>query len=180
MIVAMALLALSPGECRTLIDLGREGEIDRWQVVNDGVMGGLSRGQIAQDEEAMRFWGEINTDGGGFSSIRRQLLRGALSDADRLRVTMKSDGRDYQLSMRTGERRFGRSVAYRATLNPEGQGDWKVASVDLTNLEPSIFGRRVRAPIFDPADARSIGFILADGQDGPFEMHIHKIEACRG
>ena len=93
---------------------------------------------------------------------------------------MKSDGRDYQLSMRSDASRFGRSVAYRATLQPAGEGEWQVATVDLTALEPSIFGRRVRAPSFDSADARSMGFILADGQDGPFEMHIHKIEACRG
>ena len=174
----MALMTLAPGDCRTIFDFAREGEPDRWQVVNDGVMGGLSRGRIAPQGEALRFWGEINTNGGGFSSIRRTLLRGALANVDRLKITMKGDAREYQLSMRSDVRRFGRSVAYRSTLQPSGEGEWQSAIVDLTDLEPSIFGRRVRAPNFDPASARSIGLILADGRDGPFEIQVRKIEAC--
>ncbi|MBW0144243.1 CIA30 family protein [Sphingomicrobium clamense] len=170
----MSLAALTAGECRTIADFGAPNEIDRWQVVNDGVMGGLSRGQIAPAGDAMRFWGEINTDGGGFSSIRHRLDRGELAGATHLRVTMDGDRRDYQLSLRSNARLYGRSIAYRGSLQPSNG----VATVALDGLEPSIFGRRVPAPAFDPAAARSVGFILADGRDGPFEMKVRKIEAC--
>lgn len=168
----------SPFECRTIADFGDGRAIDRWQVINDGVMGGLSRGGIRQDDEAMRFAGEINTNGGGFSSIRMP-ARGLLDGASMIRVTMRSDGRDYQLSLRSDARRWGRSVAYRGMLRPEPTGDgWAVASVALDALEPSIFGQRVQAPDYDAATTQSLGFILADGQDGPFSMRVRKIEAC--
>ena len=178
MIAAAGLLGLAPGECRTLFDLGERGEFSRWQVVNDGVMGGRSRGGIAPLGQAMGFSGRINTDGGGFSSIQRPLASGSLAGAGRLRIVMKADARAYQLSMRSDTRFYGRSVAYRADLNPVGAGEWKVASVDLGALEPSVFGRKVPARPFDPAAAESLGFILADGQDGDFAMQIRKVEAC--
>lgn len=178
-IAAMTLATLAPGDCRTLADFSLAGEVERWQVVNDGVMGGLSRGRIAPaDANAMRFWGNINTNGGGFSSIRHRLASGAMEGATHVRVTMKGDGRAYQLSLRSNASMFGRSVAYRGTLRPQGKSDWKVATIALSDLEPSIFGRRVPAGPFDPAAARSIGFILADGQDGPFEMQVRRIEVC--
>ena len=179
-IAAMTLATLDPGECRTLADFSSEAEVERWQVVNDGVMGGLSRGRIAPQDEAMRFWGSINTNGGGFSSIRHRLDRGELDGASHVRVTMQGDGRAYQLSLRSNASMFGRSVAFRGTLKPEGEGEWKVATVALADLEPSIFGRRVPAGPFDPAAARSVGFILADGKDGAFDMRVRRIEACSG
>lgn len=173
-IASMSLAALSSGDCRIIADFGLSGEVDRWQVVNDGVMGGLSRGRIAPEGTTMRFWGEINTNGGGFSSIRHRLERGELAGATHIKVTMDGDARDYQLSLQSNARFYGRSIAYRGALRPiDG-----VATVALDRLEPSIFGRRVPAPAFDPAAARLIGFILADGRDGPFTLGIQKIEAC--
>ncbi len=164
--------------CRTIADFGDPTTIDRWQVVNDGVMGGLSRGNIIQDGGAMGFAGTINTDGGGFSSIQMP-ARGLLDGARMIRVTMRGDARDYQLSLRSDARRWGRSVAYRASLRREpGADGWSVATVSLDKLEPSIFGQRVRAPDFDPAATQLLGFILADGRDGDFAMRVRKIEAC--
>ena len=45
-------VAIEPGTCRTLVDFGDPDEFARWEVVNDGVMGGLSKGHIAQAGDA--------------------------------------------------------------------------------------------------------------------------------
>ena len=177
--LAAGLVSPDTATCRTIADFTEAAEHRRWQVVNDGVMGGLSEGQLYPREDRLVFAGTINTNGGGFSSIRRRVGDGLLEGATKLRVTMQGDARPYQLSLRSDVAWRGRSVAYRGTLRPQDQGDgWSIATVSLKRLQPSIFGQRVRAPAFDASRARSIGFILADGRDGPFDMSVRKIEAC--
>ncbi|MCJ8190849.1 CIA30 family protein [Sphingomicrobium aestuariivivum] len=168
-------LALAPGECRTIADFSDPAERARWQVVNDGVMGGLSRGGLSPAGEALRFSGQIVTDGGGFSSIRRDLAPAAIDGASHVRVTMRGDGRQYQLSLRSDQNVSGRRVAYRGDLEPEGA----MASVAIEALSPSLFGQALRGPGYDLSSAHSIGVILADGRDGPFELDLMAIEACR-
>ena len=177
--LAAGLLAPDTAPCRTIADFSDAAEHRRWQVVNDGVMGGLSQGELDRQDDALVFAGTINTNGGGFSSIRRRVGDGMLEGARHIRVTMRGDARPDQLSWRSDARIRGRSIAYRGTLRPQEQADgWSVATVSLRRLQPSIFGQRVRAPAFDAGRATSIGLILADGQDGPFDMAIRKIEAC--
>lgn len=184
MIEPMALIAgalMHPAEdCRTIADFGDPAEAARWYVVNDGVMGGRSRGGLERQGSALLFAGDINTDGGGFSSIRRDFDAGLLTGTRSIQVLMKSDGRDYQLTLRSDATWRGRPIAFRAplTFDARGPDGWRKATVSYDMLEPSLFGRRVPAPDFDPAMADSIGLIIADGKDGPFKAVVRSIRAC--
>lgn len=152
-------------------------EAPRWVVVNDGVMGGLSEGLTRTDDGQLIFEGVINTNGGGFSSLRRQVEPGALAGVESMRLHWSSDGRAYKMTFRTDARRFRRPISYQAAIPPsDGAG---VTDIALTDMRTSIFGRTVDAPPFDPAKVEEIGIILADGQDGPFRITLDKIEGCR-
>ena len=48
----------------------------QWSVVNDDVMGGESLGRLSFEAGILVFEGEINTDGGGFASLRMPLEPG--------------------------------------------------------------------------------------------------------
>ena len=148
-----------------------------WYVVNDGVMGGRSLGGFELQEDGLTFEGSINTNGGGFSSIRREVPRGALEGVTSMKLRGIGDGRAYKLTFRTSARRFGRPISYQATVPPiDGEG---VVEVPLAGMRTTIFGREVQAPAFDPSVVREMGIILADGKDGPFRLVIQEIEACR-
>ena len=175
----MSLPTIEPGTCRTLVDLGEPDEFARWEVVDDGVMGGLSKGHIEQAGDALSFTGTINTNGGGFTSLRREFSEGAMAGARTLRVVYSGDARSYEVPLRSDARERGRRIAYRATLKPEAsEGDWTIATIDLSQLETSLFGQQVDAPAFATGNAHSIGLIIADGIDGPFAMQLKRIEAC--
>jgi hypothetical protein len=47
-----------------------------WRVQVDGVMGGLSTGTLDFSEGKLKFSGDINLNGGGFSSVRRSYSPG--------------------------------------------------------------------------------------------------------
>ena len=175
----MSLSAITPGTCRTLVDFADPDEFARWEVVNDGVMGGLSKGNIEQAGDALSFTGEVNTNGGGFTSLRRALSEGAMAGARTLRIVYSGDARSYEVTLRSDARERGRRIAYRAPLTPEeSEGDWSVAVIELARLETSLFGQTVDAPSFDTEEAHSIGLIIADGVDGSFAMTLKRIEAC--
>ena len=74
---------------------------DNWQIVNDGVMGGLSYGEINTDNQLTIFQGHISTENnGGFSSAYQESPK--LSDKTRsVQITIKGDGLRYQLRARS-------------------------------------------------------------------------------
>lgn len=181
MIMAAAPPALGQSqemECPIRIDFTMEDAADYWQTVNDGVMGGRSSGGSRFEDGYLVFEGNINTNGGGFSSIRARMERGALSDTDALKMKVRSDGRAYKITLRTGATFRGRSVAFQAELPETPKGQWADIEIPYTDLEASIFGRPVSGAQFNKSDAGLIGFILSDGQDGPFRLDVEWVEAC--
>ena len=143
-----------------------------WRAVNDGVMGGRSSGGPAFADGALVFAGTINTNGGGFSSVRRSMVPGALSGADGIRMRVKSDGRDYRLTFRTSRIWRGRNVSWQIPVPTTPDGEWAEVKVPFAQAEASVFGRPVRAGEFDPLDVREMGIIIADGVDGDFRLGV--------
>ncbi len=166
-------------EDTVLFDFADAEEAERWRVVNDGVMGGKSEGEVRFDDGTMRFAGEIVTDGGGFSSVRRSLEPGELAGAEAVRLRVKSDGRGYRVSFRDGTRvRWGGEVMHAADLDA-GEDGWREATVKFDDLKASFHGRDADVKLFDPAKANEIGVILADGEDGEFLLEVEWIKTER-
>ncbi|MEM8935398.1 MAG: CIA30 family protein [Pseudomonadota bacterium] len=170
--------AASSMDCTPLIDFADGEEKARWQVVNDGVMGGLSKGALRFQDGALTFEGFINTNGGGFSSIRRYIEPGTLSDVVALRLNVKSDDRAYDISMRSSARYRGRRVAFQAPIPTSTTNEWNEMTVRFADLKASLFGRPVSGAVFDASEVMQIGVIIADGVDGDFKMQMRSIEIC--
>ena len=162
-------------ECAFQLDLSDKSEIANWRVLLDGVMGGRSTGVRYAEDGAMTFKGEINTNGGGFSSLRRPMRPGMINGANSLDMRVKSDGRAYKLTFRTNAARWGRSISYQLDIPQTPKGKWTNVTLPLDGFRTSIFGRTVRAKPFDPKDVREMGIILADGIDGPFELNLRSL-----
>ncbi len=151
---------------------------ENWRAVNDGVMGGRSSGGARFENGHMIFEGMINTNGGGFSSIRTDMRPGYLSEATGLSLRIKSDGRSYKVTLRTDERYQLRPVSFQAAIPQIPTGEWSSVTVPFEALEASVFGRSVTGVKFDRSNVEELGIILADGQDGPFRLEVEWINAC--
>ena len=178
--------SLAPADltCVRLEDFGDDSP-GRWRVVNDGVMGGRSMGELREEGGVVRFSGVINTNGGGFSLIRTSTLRGeqslvdALDGVDYLRFRVRSaNGRGYELIAEDDVAPSG-AIMHFASIPVDGSGDWAELDVSLGQLDARAFGTPLpnSAP-FDITQVSSIGVILADGVDGPFSLEIDRIDAC--
>lgn len=153
--------------------------VAKWRTINDGVMGGRSKGGLTHTEDFMLFSGVINTNGGGFSSIRTLVPTGTFADVTGVRLRVRSDGRTYKLSFRTGVRYRGRQVAFQAALPVTEANSWTDINIDFSNLESVLFGQPVSSAPFEASDIQEVGFIIADGQDGAFRLDIKSIEVIK-
>jgi hypothetical protein len=159
----------------TLFDFSTADEAS-WQVVNDGVMGGRSRGHVTIEDGTLRFTGTLVTQGGGFTSVRANRsvdLRGY----DGLELRVRGGGRTFEVEVSDGAQRMGRAVSRRAPF--ETQPEWAVVRVPFSALRATIFGQPVSVPPFDPAKVRRIGLFIVDGKDGPFDLEVDAIRAYR-
>ncbi len=169
--------------CWRIEDFGEEAA-DRWRVINDGVMGGLSEGELTFNGGVATFAGTINTNGGGFSMIRTSVLRNgatlreALEEAEYLRIrTRSANGRRYELTVQDAT--TNSSVMHFADITVSADSAWEEPIIPLTNLDARTFGtsRPTLAP-FELDQISTLGVILADGLDGPFSLAIDRIDAC--
>ena len=149
-----------------------------WIVVNDNVMGGRSLGDRSFAENTMTFAGAINTNGGGFSSLRLPLPFDTLVTAERVVVRGRSDGRGYLLTFDDSLPGRNRRISFRAPLPFTTPGEWETVSVSLADLYAASFGQPVDAEPFRPDLATRIGIMLSDGVDGDFQLELQLITAC--
>lgn len=169
--------------CWRVEDFGDEA-VDRWRVINDGVMGGLSEGTLRFSGGVATFSGTINTNGGGFSMIRTNIFRDgatlaeSLEGAEYLRIrTRSANGRGYELTLQDST--TNTAIMHFADLAVSADSAWEEPLVPLTNLDARAFGTdRPTLPAFQLSEISTLGVILADGLDGPFSIALDRIDAC--
>ncbi|MGD2122186.1 MAG: CIA30 family protein [Gemmatimonadota bacterium] len=182
------LAALSPSfisaqeadmvDMKVLIDFTSSDAV-RWTIVNDGVMGGLSRSELEPtDSGTAIFSGFVSLENnGGFASVRASFGSLDLSPFAGVMVRVRGDGRRYQLRFRTDNSFDG--VAYRAEFDAP-DGEWVEVKLPFSGFQPTFRGRvpRGAAPL-DPGRIRQLGFLIGDKREGSFEMEIDWVKAYR-
>ncbi len=166
-------------QCRVLFDFEAADAIEAWKTTNDNVMGGRSSGGPAVADGTLIFSGVTNTDGGGFSSVKASVPRGSLEGVTSFRIRYRGDGRRYQFSTETGERRrlFFR-LQYWSEFEALNTGSWEETDLPVSGFQSYFFGEPLDDRVLDPARIRDLGFFIYDKEDGPFELQVDWIKAC--
>ena len=159
-----------------LVDFAGPDTAQKWQAVNDGVMGGVSDGQFRiTADRSMEFSGRLSLENnGGFASVRTKPTDLEIKAGDTMVVRVKGDGREYVLNLYTKSRRM--AFSYRAPL-PTTKGEWTEVKVPLNEFIPTAFGRRVQGmgPV-EPDQINSLGFMLSDKKPGPFKLEVEWVK----
>ena len=152
-----------------------------WRVVNDGVMGGLSKGNFGVSGKGiLTFRGMLSLENnGGFSSIRTEKVKMDLSDANGLVVRAKGDGRTYQMRFGTDARFRGMEVSFMAEFRTK-KGEWVEVKIPFTNFKGSFRGMKLKDEVFDPSKISRVGLLLADKNPGEFELNVDWIRTYGG
>jgi hypothetical protein len=146
----------------------------KWDVVNDGVMGGRSQGFVTVEDGALRFTGTLVTQGGGFTSVRAPRAID-LSGQTGLELRVRGSGRQFEVELSDGLRTYGRNISRRAPFPTSAE--WTVVRIPFTTLRSTVFGQAVNAPPIDLARIQGVGLYMVDGQDGPFRLDVDYIRS---
>ena len=177
-LLSMALYSDSAlGQSITEFD-GKDGM--EWQVVNDGVMGGLSEGKLTQSATGtMIFSGMLSLENnGGFSTFRSGDLKLDLSGDLGLLLRVKGDGRTYQARLATDALFRGMEVSFAADFATQ-KGEWIEVKVPFASFKGSFRGLDLPKEKLEPAKVRRISILLGDKKQGPFELEIDSIQTYR-
>lgn len=150
-----------------------------WQIINDGVMGGLSESQMQiSDEETGVFRGKVSLENnGGFASTRALLKTAVTTDFAKVELKVKGDGKRYQLRFRQDQNFDG--VSYRLAFDTI-DGKWMTISTDLSDFEAVFRGRLLQGQPALKSDAiRQVGFLISDKQKGDFRLEADWIRLAQ-
>lgn len=177
--IVMGVTLAQADETKMLLDFGKSQPEVKMGITDDGVMGGLSKGQMRKTEGGtLKFWGDLSLENnGGFSSFRMDIGEWDLSGWKGFEVKVKGDGRTYNLRMTTNER-FRRSpISFQAKM-PTVKGEWKTVRIAFSDLKAGWRGMDLKTK-FDPANIEGAGIILADKKPGSFEMEVKSISSWK-
>lgn len=146
-----------------------------WNPINDGVMGGVSSSQLRHDPAGHAvFTGRVSFDNnGGFASVRCQPGDLGRKDVTAYLLEVYGDGKRYKLNLRTDNSFDG--INYQARFDPP-PGVWSTCRLASADFLPTWRGKPVPdAPPLDSSRVRQIGLMIADRQEGTFDLAIRAI-----
>ena len=172
LLAVLLMQAVAETPLQPLLDFAGPDTAQKWQAVNDNVMGGVSDGRYRITvDKTLEFSGRLSLENnGGFTSVRTKPTNLEINAGDTIIVRLKGDGREYVLNLYTKSRRI--AFSYRAPL-PTTKDEWTEVSVPLDEFIPTSFGNRVQGmgPV-EPNQINSLGFMLSDKKAGPFKLEV--------
>lgn len=157
----------------SIFNFSTESEIDKWQIVNDGVMGGLSNSSIQNTEEGHgKFAGHVSLENnGGFASVRLPTDIQVKNDQQEIILKLKGDGKTYQCRLK-GDRSQSESYVHEFITN----GEWQTIKLKLKDFYPQYRGRKLNGSNFNFENIKLFGFLISIKKEEDFKLLIDSID----
>jgi hypothetical protein len=143
-----------------------------WFVVDDGVMGGRSQGNVGlTDEGHGLFQGTVSLENnGGFSSIRARMDELETKGYSAFKIRLKGDGKNYQFRVRSQlNERHSYQYEFPTT------GEWQEVLVPFDQMIPTFRGMRLKLPNYPGEVLRECSFLISNKKNENFRLEIDKI-----
>jgi hypothetical protein len=156
-----------------LFDFTKESNIQNWSVVNDGVMGGLSKGNFSVNDKGDGFFtGHVSLENnGGFSSVRYNFESKSVSSYKKMTLRLKGDGKQYQIRVKTRASDYYSYIAYIKT-----NGEWQTLEILFSNMIPSFRGNVLDLPNYPGEYMEQFSILIGNKKNEDFKLYLDKIE----
>lgn len=171
-IILLCISTMIQDNSPVIYDFKNANSTSGWNVVDDGVMGGLSQGNLSiNDEGNGRFHGFVTTENnGGFSSIRHDFKRKNVSEYKHIIIKVKGDGKDYQFRIKE---KSSQRYSYITTF--ETTGEWQTIKLPLSSFYPSFRGYTLNKPNFAGDEMEEIAILIGNKKKEAFSLEIESI-----
>lgn len=156
----------------TIFNFEKDANLNNWNNIDDGVMGGRSRGNIHIDKLGNGvFEGTISLENnGGFSSIRHSFEAIKSVQYTKFMLRIKGDGKRYQFRVKNN-----RSDAYSYIAYFETNQQWQTIEIPFSEMYPSFRGQRLNYPNFPGKQMEEISFLIGNKKAQKFKLLIDNI-----
>jgi NADH dehydrogenase [ubiquinone] 1 alpha subcomplex assembly factor 1 len=153
----------------TLFDFTDSATLQSWFVVDDGVMGGRSRGTLEFGGNGItRFSGIVRLDNnGGFSSIQTRFRPLDVSRYTGIELRLRGDGKRYGLFLRNN---FS-PLVYQKNFHTDADV-WRDIRIPFAELRPDWYGYPVQATPLNLHHIMAMSIIVPDKQAGSFMLDL--------
>ncbi len=157
-------------------DLAEDKDAENWAVINDGVMGGKSRGKIQSLPKSLLFEGVISLENnGGFSSLKRRFEEMDLSGQRTVEIKYKSTGLKTAFTLETSK--YFYVPNFKMPLANTG-GEWKTVFLTLEDFKQYRLGRETGKSLREQqlSEIIRLGFICSAKEEGPFVLEVEYLK----
>jgi hypothetical protein len=168
----LLFLFLMNSDTTTIFDFSSDA-IQSWQIINDGVMGGLSESELTQTEKGYgKFSGHVSlANNGGFASVRLITDNHIKPNQSYIILRVKGDGKSYQFRLKAKKSQPESYVQEFST-----SGEWQNIRLNINDFSPQFRGRNLNMPNFDYSKIEEVRFLIANKKEEDFELLIDTIE----
>jgi hypothetical protein len=144
---------------------------NKWRIVNDGVMGGLSSSKTFIEEDKIIFSGNVSLENnGGFASLRSPVKDYNFEKYNGIEIKIKGDGKRYSISMK--ETTYFSGYFYTSTFETK-KDEWITVKIPFNKFKLYYFGKETKSNKNIPLnDIKEISLLIGDKQGGNFRAEI--------
>jgi len=171
MTILMSLIMATTLSSLVLFDFTENKDTGNWMVVNDGVMGGLSKGTFAASGNGTAvFKGTISLENnGGFSSVQYNTGKIDVEGFTTLELHLKGDGKKYQVRIQENSSDY---FSYIYTFQTSGA--WETVKIPLAEMYPSFRGRKLNLPNYSGKSMVELTFLIGNSKAESFHLELRK------
>ena len=156
-----------------IFDFDKNSKIRDWRIVDDVVMGGVSKSNITINKGGNGvFSGHVSLDNnGGFSSVRHQFNSLNVSSYNKFIIRIKGDGKNYQFRVKSKLNEY-HSYKYEFSTNKT----WQIIEIPFDELKATFRGRLLDMDSFSNIILEEIGFLISNKKEEYFQLEIDFIK----
>ncbi len=169
-VIILLLLGLSaPSNMKEIYNFSTQSNVKEWRIVNDGVMGGISKSSLVlTDEGHGQFSGHVSlANNGGFASIQLNTPIKLGEEKTFVVLRVKGDGKNYEFRLKGS---ISQAESYVHQFNTSGK--WENIKLEIREFYPQYRGRKMNIPNFNFESIEQLSFLVANKQDEDFELLI--------
>ena len=172
-ITVVSACGLTSENMNLLFNFSQSSKINNWKVVNDDVMGGISKASFELNNEGYaEFKGTVSTaNNGGFASVRYRFKAKDIAENKSVTIRLRGDSKPYQFRVKSKATDY---YSYITTFSTSG--DWETIQINLKDLYPSFRGNKLSKDNFNDSSIEEISFLIANKKNESFKLIIDKIE----
>jgi hypothetical protein len=156
----------------SLFQFDKDTDLDTWQIVNDGVMGGRSKGQLSLNDQGHGvFEGYVSLENnGGFTMIQHRFKPVDVEDFSALEIRVKGDGKPYQIRLKSSSSQY-----YNYACRVETTGQWQNIQIPFENFLPQFRGAKLNKAAYPGEQLGEVAILIGNKRAEDFRIEIDAI-----